>query len=67
MRIYSNAIHFFRITQPRARLRRAFEIWRSRRALAGVDRAMLSDLGICASAAAFEASRPFWDVPRDDR
>jgi uncharacterized protein YjiS (DUF1127 family) len=32
-----------------------------------VDRAMLSDLGICASAAAFEASRPFWDVPRDDR
>jgi hypothetical protein len=32
--------------------------------MAGLDRAMLADLGICASAAEYEASRPFWDMPR---
>jgi uncharacterized protein YjiS (DUF1127 family) len=31
----------------------------------GMDGAMLRDIGICAGAAEFEASRPFWDVPRD--
>jgi hypothetical protein len=35
--------------------------------MAGMDRAMLGDIGICASAAAFEASRPFWDVACDDQ
>jgi len=67
MRIYSNAIRFSRITQPLCWLRRAVRLARSRRTLAGLDRAMLNDLGICASAAAFEASRPFWDMSRDDR
>jgi uncharacterized protein YjiS (DUF1127 family) len=43
------------------------DIWRSRQAMAGMGRAMLGDIGICASAAAYEASRPFWDVARDDR
>jgi len=30
--------------------------------MAGMDRAVLSDIGICASAAVFEASKPFWEV-----
>jgi uncharacterized protein YjiS (DUF1127 family) len=34
--------------------------------MAGMGRAMLSDIGLCASAAEYEASRPFWDI-RDVR
>jgi uncharacterized protein YjiS (DUF1127 family) len=67
MRIYSNTIRLLPITQPFRWADRAVKIWLSRRAMAGLDRAMLSDLGMSASAAAFEASRPFWDMPRDER
>jgi uncharacterized protein YjiS (DUF1127 family) len=67
MSIYSNAISFYRITQSLCWLRRAVDIWRSRRAIAGMGRAMLGDIGLCASAAEYEASRPFWDMARDGR
>jgi uncharacterized protein YjiS (DUF1127 family) len=67
MCIHSNATPLYPITQFFCRLRRAYAIWRSRRMMAGMDRAMLGDLGICASAASFEASRPFWDVARHDQ
>jgi uncharacterized protein YjiS (DUF1127 family) len=30
--------------------------------MAGMDRAMLSDIGVSAGAAEYEASRPFWDM-----
>jgi uncharacterized protein YjiS (DUF1127 family) len=32
--------------------------------MAGMGRAMLGDIGICAGAAEYEASRPFWDMAR---
>jgi len=64
MSVYSNAILLRRITQS---LKCCFQLWRSRRAMAGMGRAMLGDIGICAGAAEYEASRPFWDIARDDR
>jgi uncharacterized protein YjiS (DUF1127 family) len=37
---------------------------RERRMLAGLNERQLRDLGIDAGAAADEAARPFWDLPR---
>jgi drug/metabolite transporter (DMT)-like permease/uncharacterized protein YjiS (DUF1127 family) len=61
MRIYSNVIRFYPITQSLDWLRLAGRVRRERQAMAGMDRATLDDLGLSASAATFEASRPFWD------
>ncbi len=38
-------------------------LWRSRRALAALDRAALEDIGLSAGDAQREARRPIWDVP----
>jgi len=37
---------------------------RERRALSRLDAAALADLGLTRGAAAREAARPFWDLPR---
>jgi hypothetical protein len=42
----------------------AFTVWTQRRALAKLDDARLKDLGISPQAAAIEAARPFWDLPK---
>jgi uncharacterized protein YjiS (DUF1127 family) len=42
----------------------AFTVWTQRRALANLDDARLKDLGISPQAAAIEAARPFWDLPK---
>ena len=41
----------------------AFALWRSRRDLAALDAAQLSDVGIAAGDARREAQRPVWDAP----
>ncbi|WP_415919951.1 hypothetical protein [Tateyamaria sp. SN6-1] len=40
-----------------------YSVWRSRRALAQLDRARLDDIGVSAERAAHEAAKPVWDVP----
>lgn len=47
----------------RLSLRSALALWRSRRALAALDPAMLDDVGIRAEEARLEAQKPFWDAP----
>ncbi len=42
----------------------ALTVWAQRRALANLDDARLKDLGISPQAAAIEAARPFWDLPK---
>ncbi len=46
------------------RLSTVITLARSRRALAGLDKAALRDVGLTASEARIEARRPFWDLPR---
>lgn len=57
-------------TAPRLSTRRpgfnplkAFAVWRSRQALARLDAAALSDIGLTKRAADAEAAKPIWDVP----
>lgn len=42
---------------------RAFDAWRSRRALARLDDRALADIGLTRRAALIEANRPVWSVP----
>ncbi|MEL6978629.1 MAG: hypothetical protein AAGM38_08135 [Pseudomonadota bacterium] len=51
----------------RADLRLAWAVAAERRALARMDAAQLKDLGLTSEAAAREASRPFWDLPKARR
>jgi uncharacterized protein YjiS (DUF1127 family) len=44
----------------RRRLRRWVRNWRTRRALARLDPALLADIGVTRTEARREASRPFW-------
>ncbi|MCH2078800.1 MAG: DUF1127 domain-containing protein [Rhodobacteraceae bacterium] len=46
-----------------ARVSHWLNVARSRRALAALDAMQLADLGISATEAHDEASRPFWDAP----
>lgn len=46
------------------RLSTVITLARSRRALAGLDKAALRDVGLTQSEARLEARRPFWDLPR---
>jgi len=39
-------------------------VWRQRRALAALDPARLSDLGLTEAEVLRESSRPAWDLPR---
>lgn len=47
----------------RPNLTSLIDLWRSRRALARLDRDGLHDIGIDRKTAAREAARPVWDVP----
>lgn len=48
---------------PRFSLLTMLSVWRSRRALAQLDRHALDDIGISAKRAQSEARKPIWDVP----
>lgn len=56
-------------TQParasrKTRLRLLIDLYRSRRALEGLDAHQLRDIGISEDLAHAEAARPIWDVPQ---
>ncbi len=52
-------------TAPHAlRLSAVIALYRSRRALASLDAAALSDIGLSAAEAHRESRRAFWDIPR---
>ena len=50
-------------TGPRSSIATVLAVWRSRRALARLDDAALSDIGISYKRASQEAVKPIWDVP----
>jgi uncharacterized protein YjiS (DUF1127 family) len=52
------------LTRVLSTIELALEVRRERRMLRGLDERALKDLGLEGKADA-EASRPFWDVPRD--
>tara|TARA_R110000787_G_scaffold26062_2_gene72951 strand:- start:252 stop:476 length:225 start_codon:yes stop_codon:yes gene_type:complete len=51
----------------RAFLARAYGLWVTRRALAGLTPAQLEDVGVTQAEAHREANRPVWDVPANWR
>ena len=51
----------------RSILAQAFDLWRSRRALAGLSLAQLEDVGVTPREAQIEARRAVWDVPHSWR
>ncbi|WP_136439237.1 DUF1127 domain-containing protein [Pacificoceanicola onchidii] len=53
--------------RPLSRLGQWAALARQRRALARLDDAALSDIGLSRDAAQSEASRPFWDAPSNWR
>ena len=63
--IENNACYAASHSQVRssASLRKIYNVWRSRRALAALDDAALQDVGLSRVEAQSEANRPFWDVP----
>ena len=56
-----------RRTSVRAVLMRAYGLWSTRRALAGLTTVQLKDVGLTADQAITEARRPIWDVPSNWR
>ena len=44
-------------------LRTVLDVWKSRRALARLDRRGLEDIGIDPARARHESTKPIWDVP----
>ncbi|MEX0340780.1 MAG: hypothetical protein AB3N11_17290 [Arenibacterium sp.] len=44
-------------------LKTLVDVWKSRRALARLDRHALTDVGIDAARAQKESAKPIWDVP----
>jgi len=54
----------FRLPRVSLSLGKWIRVSSERRSLAGLSEHHLRDIGIDATAAATEASRPFWDVPK---
>lgn len=48
-------------------IRRWMQVAAERRALARLDERALADIGLDPNAASYEASRPFWDLPKRRR
>lgn len=60
----SSLPRFAQSSRPqRVGLMRYFDLYRQRRALASLDEAALSDIGLTRTAASKEAARPVWDAP----
>ncbi|MHA1530170.1 MAG: DUF1127 domain-containing protein [Alphaproteobacteria bacterium] len=54
----------FRLSRVSLPLGKWIRVSSERRSLAGLNEHQLRDIGVDAVAAATEASRPFWDVPK---
>jgi len=65
MSVFDLNIPSARTSRPRIGLMAAFALYRSRRDLAKLDAAQLSDIGLSHSDARKEAVRPVWDVPQN--